>query len=70
MSSQHDVIKNVPTYLHECNLLANFGPLPDGIIHPEDVTTLCEMGRRIRSGGLPDPSEAVRPDSKTGADAA
>ncbi len=33
------------------NLLLNTGPLPDGSIHPEDVKTLREVGRRIRSGG-------------------
>ena len=36
-----------------CNLLLNTGPLPDGSIHPEDVKTLREVGRRIRSGGWP-----------------
>jgi alpha-L-fucosidase len=29
------------------NLLLNTGPLPDGTIHPEDVATLREVGRRI-----------------------
>jgi alpha-L-fucosidase len=36
-----------------CNLLLNTGPLPDGSIHPEDVATLREVGRRIRSDGWP-----------------
>jgi alpha-L-fucosidase len=31
------------------NLLLNTGPLPDGSIHPEDVATLKEVGRRLRS---------------------
>ena len=31
------------------NLLLNVGPLADGSIHPEDVTTLRKMGRRIRA---------------------
>lgn len=31
-----------------CNLLLNTGPLPDGSIHPEDVATLREVGRRLR----------------------
>jgi alpha-L-fucosidase len=35
------------------NLLLNTGPLPDGAIHPEDVATLLEVGRRIRSEGWP-----------------
>jgi alpha-L-fucosidase len=31
-----------------CNLLLNAGPLPDGAIHPEDVATLREVGKRRR----------------------
>jgi len=31
------------------NLLLNTGPLPDGSIHPQDVKTLNEVGRRLRS---------------------
>lgn len=34
-----------------CNLLLNTGPLPDGSIHPEDVATLREVGRRLRESG-------------------
>jgi alpha-L-fucosidase len=30
------------------NLLLNTGPLPDGSIHPEDVATLREVGRRLK----------------------
>ena len=30
-----------------CNLLLNTGPLPDGSIHPEDVVTLKEVGKRL-----------------------
>ena len=30
------------------NLLLNTGPLPDGSIHPEDVSTLKEVGKRRR----------------------
>jgi len=29
------------------NLLMNTGPMPDGSIHPEDVKTLTEVGRKI-----------------------
>ena len=36
-----------------CNLLLNTGPMPDGSIHPEDVKTLREVGKRIRRGGWP-----------------
>jgi len=32
------------------NLLLNTGPLPDGSIHPDDVKTLREVGRRLRTG--------------------
>ena len=31
------------------NLLLNVGPLPDGAIHPEDIRTLREVGRRVRA---------------------
>jgi alpha-L-fucosidase len=30
------------------NLLLNTGPLPDGSIHPEDIKTLKEVGKRLR----------------------
>lgn len=30
------------------NLLLNTGPLPDGSIHPDDVKTLREVGRRLK----------------------
>jgi len=33
------------------NLLLNTGPLPDGSIHPEDVATLREVGKRLRRKG-------------------
>jgi len=33
----------------QANLLLNVGPLPDGSIHPEDVATLKEVGRRLRA---------------------
>jgi alpha-L-fucosidase len=32
------------------NLLLNTGPLPDGSIHPVDVTTLKEVGQRLCAG--------------------
>jgi alpha-L-fucosidase len=49
---------------HGCNLLANVGPLPDGSLHPEDVATLREVGRRRRAQGWPDPREARIPGAK------
>lgn len=52
---------------NNCNLLANTGPLPDGSIHPEDIAALREVGRRIREHGLPSPTEAELPDSRTDA---
>lgn len=39
----------------KANLLLNTGPLPNGSIHPEDVVTLKEVGRRLRSVGWPAP---------------
>jgi len=30
------------------SLLLNTGPLPNGSVHPEDVNTLKEVGRRLR----------------------
>jgi alpha-L-fucosidase len=32
------------------NLLLNVGPLPDGSLHPEDIATLREVGRRLGAG--------------------
>lgn len=34
----------------DANLLLNTGPLPDGSIHPEDISTLKEVGKRLRNG--------------------
>ena len=31
---------------NEANLLLNIGPLGDGSVHPDDVATLREVGRR------------------------
>ncbi len=31
------------------NLLLNTGPLPDGSIHPEDIATLREVGKRLKA---------------------
>ncbi len=38
---------------HDCNLLLNIGPLPDGRVHPDDIATLRAVGARIRSQGWP-----------------
>jgi alpha-L-fucosidase len=35
------------------NLLLNTGPLGDGSIHPEDASTLREVGRNIEKNGFP-----------------
>ncbi|MFW5752893.1 MAG: alpha-L-fucosidase [Planctomycetota bacterium] len=37
-----------------CNLLLNTGPEPSGAIPAPDIATLRELGRRIRSGAIPD----------------
>lgn len=47
---------------HDCNLLANVGPLPDGSIHPDDVACLKEVGRRLRRHGLPSADQVVEPE--------
>ncbi len=54
--SQHldadEVIKRLEAaWANDCNLLMNTGPLPDGSIHPDDVKTLREVGRRLRRSG-------------------
>jgi alpha-L-fucosidase len=36
----------------DANLLLNTGPLPDGTIHPEDMATLREVGKRISKDGF------------------
>ncbi len=53
--------------MHNCNLLANVGPLPDGSIHLEDVATLREVGRRLRLHGPPGADEASGPRTASGA---
>jgi alpha-L-fucosidase len=47
-----------------CNLLMNTGPLPDGSIHPVDVQTLREVGRRIRADGWPAPRAPEPPKER------
>ncbi len=41
-----EMLKNAKAV--NANLLLNTGPLPDGSIHPEDVKTLREVGRRLK----------------------
>jgi alpha-L-fucosidase len=43
-------------FSQKANLTINTGPLPDGSIHPEDVTALREAGARIRKNGFPAPA--------------
>jgi alpha-L-fucosidase len=52
---------------HNCNLLANVGPLPDGSIHPDDVACLREVGRRLRTEGWPAPDASYLPDTRSAA---
>ena len=51
--AEHRSVAEVLRMLEEAdglnaNLLLNTGPLPDGSIHPEDVATLREVGKRLR----------------------
>jgi alpha-L-fucosidase len=51
-----EVLRRLSYAFHQnCNLLMNTGPLPDGSIHPADVKTLKEVGRRIKADGWPAP---------------
>jgi len=50
---------------HNCSLLANTGPLPDGSIHPGDAGTLRAVGERIRKEGWPGSNDAITPNSWT-----
>ena len=52
---QHRTADEIMAMLEHCdkysaNLLLNTGPLPDGSIHPDDVATLLEVGKRLRAG--------------------
>lgn len=51
-------------FYQDCNLLMNTGPLPDGSIHPVDVATLKEVGRRIKAGGYPSPLKPPEPPAE------
>ncbi len=46
---------------NNCNLLANIGPKADGSLPAEAVKLVREVGKRIRTHGLPDASEAAKP---------
>jgi alpha-L-fucosidase len=48
------------------NLLLNTGPLPDGSIHARDVSTLREIGGRLRATGFP---AGARAGAETGTEA-
>ena len=76
---QHKTPDQVMTMLGKAaglpaNLLLNTGPMPDGSIHPEDVTTLTEVGRRLRTQGWPAPiaptPAAPKQKKKKGGDSA
>jgi len=45
-------------------MLTNTGPLADGSIHPVDVKSLREIGKRIREQGWPKAEEAFVPAPK------
>jgi alpha-L-fucosidase len=66
--SADTIMKNLAYAMaNNCNLLANIGPLPDGSVHPEDVSTLKEVGRRLREDGYPRFDEAETPSNANGA---
>ena len=46
------------------NLLLNTGPLGDGSIHPDDVATLREVGKRLKANGFPKADESTAPEIK------
>ena len=53
---EDEVLRRLSYAFHQnCNLVMNTGPLPDGSIHPVDVKTLKEVGRRVRDKGWPAP---------------
>lgn len=43
-------------FAQKANLTINTGPLPDGSVHPADVTSLREAGARIKKNGFPAPA--------------
>ena len=47
-------------FAQKANLTINTAPLPDGSIHPGDVTAFREAGARIRKNGFPEPKAADR----------
>lgn len=52
---KHKTVNDVALMLEnakkiDANLLLNTGPLPDGAIHPEDILTLKQVGKRVRKG--------------------
>jgi len=50
---------------NNCNLLANVGPMPDGSIPDEALKLLREIGRRIRTEGLPTADQAATPQRRS-----
>jgi len=47
-------------FAQKANLTINTAPLPDGSIHPSDVSAFREAGARIRKDGFPEPEAADR----------
>ena len=69
LDADETLLRLAQAFGQNCNLLMNTGPLPDGSIHPVDVKTLAEVGRRIRAEGWPAPvapseSPAEHPKAK------
>lgn len=55
LDADETLLRLAQAFWQNCNLLMNTGPLPDGSIHPVDMKTLAEVGKRIREQGWPAP---------------
>ena len=53
LSANELMKKNQFAASRDANLLINTGPLGDGSIHPDDLASLKEVGRRLRLDGWP-----------------
>jgi alpha-L-fucosidase len=64
ISDEEIKIKLSHAATHNCNLLLNIGPLPDGSVHPEDIKSLRAVGKSIREDGWPMPESELKNDSQ------
>jgi alpha-L-fucosidase len=51
-------------FAQKSNLTINTAPLPDGSLHPADVSALRETGESIRKNGFPAPMLMDRSERK------